>query len=67
MSLASSLAFIVIPLVTGLLTKNFSVSSVFIFDIGVALAGILLAINISSRYRKIFNVQSKTINLTKAS
>ena len=66
-SLASSLAFIVIPLVTGLLTKNFSVSSVFIFDIGVALAGILLAINISSRYRKIFNVQSKTINLTKAS
>jgi MFS family permease len=66
-SIASSSAFIVIPFVTGLLTKNFSVSSVFIFDIGVALASILLAINMSYQYRKIFNLQSKSIKLTKAS
>ncbi|WP_043934465.1 MFS transporter [Bacillus sp. EB01] len=55
-SLASSLAFIVIPFITGMITKYFSVTSVFIIDLGIAVLTILLGINLSFRYRRVFNV-----------
>ncbi|MEH7246146.1 MFS transporter [Neobacillus niacini] len=65
-SMASSTAFIVIPFLTGLLTKYFSVTSVFVFDIGVAIVSILLAINISIQYKKVFNLHSKSGIMRKA-
>ena len=58
-SLASSVAFIVIPFVTGLMTKYLSVTSVFIFDMVVAVISILLALNISYRYKKVFKIYSE--------
>ncbi|WP_316572620.1 MFS transporter [Neobacillus sp. YIM B06451] len=54
-SLASSLAFIVIPFITGMMTKYFSVTSVFIFDLAIAILTILLGINLSFRYKRVFN------------
>ncbi|WP_409276352.1 MFS transporter [Neobacillus sp. SCS-31] len=54
-SVASSLAFIVIPFITGMMTKHFSVTSVFIFDLAIAILTILLGINLSFRYKRVFN------------
>jgi MFS family permease len=59
-SAASSIAFIIIPFVTGLLTRNIGITSVFIFDVGVAFVSIVLAINILIRYRKLFNFHTKS-------
>ena len=61
-SLASSAAFIVIPFVTGLITKYLSVTSVFILDMVVAVISILLALNISYRYKKVFKIYFRRTN-----
>ena len=57
-TLSSSIAFIVLPYVTGLLNRHVGVSSVFIFEIIIASFAVALAIFISIRYRKIFNSRS---------
>lgn len=57
-TLSSSIAFITLPYVTGLLNRHVGVSSVFIFEIIIASFAVALAIFISIRYRKIFNSRS---------
>ncbi|PKR86459.1 MFS transporter [Heyndrickxia camelliae] len=52
-SAAASIAFIVVPFVTGLLTKYLGVSSVFIFDICLAIVSVVLGIYIFKRYKSI--------------
>ncbi|KQL52405.1 MFS transporter [Heyndrickxia shackletonii] len=52
-SAAASIAFIVVPFVTSLLTKYLGVSSVFIFDICLACVSVVLGIYIFKRYKAI--------------
>lgn len=55
-TLSSSIAFIIIPYVTGLIDRHIGVSYIFMFEILVALIAMMLAIFISSRYMKVFNI-----------
>ncbi|WP_411843319.1 MFS transporter [Salinicoccus sp. HZC-1] len=57
-TLSSSIAFITIPYTTGLLNRYIGVSSIFIFEMAVVVTAMALAIFISIRYRKIFNITS---------
>ncbi|MCY8486855.1 MFS transporter [Bacillus atrophaeus] len=50
---AASLAFILIPLVTGILSKSAGLTSVFMLDVGIAVISILLALFIGYRYKQV--------------
>ncbi|MCY7947380.1 MFS transporter [Bacillus atrophaeus] len=50
---AASLAFILIPLVTGILSKSVGLTSVFMLDVGIAVISILLALFIGYRYKQV--------------
>lgn len=54
-TLSSSIAFITLPYITGLLNRHVGVSYVFMFEIIIAIIAVTLAVFISYRYRKIFN------------
>lgn len=56
-SIASSLAFTLIPLTTGVLSKNAGVTSAFVLDLGIAVTSIILALFIASRYKKVINTK----------
>lgn len=58
-TLSSSIAFIIIPYVTGLIDRHIGVSYIFVFEILMAMIAMSLAIFISIRYRKIFNITSR--------
>lgn len=66
-STASSSAFIIIPMITGLLNKNINVTAVFFLDLFIAIISILLSINVCFRYKKIFKKKLINWNLKKAS
>ena len=55
-TLSSSIAFIVIPYVTGLIDRHIGVSFIFLFEILIALVALGLAMFISVRYKKVFNI-----------
>lgn len=57
-TLSSSIAFITLPYITGLLNRHINVSSIFIFEIMIEIIAVTLAVFISYRYRKIFNSRS---------
>ncbi|QYG87732.1 MFS transporter [Bacillus atrophaeus] len=50
---AASLAFILIPLVTGILSKSAGLTYVFMLDVGIAVISILLALFIGYRYKQV--------------
>lgn len=58
-TLASSIAFIVIPSLTGLINRHAGVSYVFLFEILIAMAAMIFAVFISVRYKKIFNITTR--------
>ncbi|PZT56592.1 MFS transporter [Paenibacillus silvae] len=54
---SSSLATFSIPVITGILSKT-SISDIILFDAGVTLLGVALAVIVNVRYRKVVNVKS---------
>ena len=52
-NIASSLSFIVIPLVTGAISKAVSTTPVFLLDIGIAVVSALLALFIGIRFKQV--------------
>ena len=58
-TLSSSIAFIVIPYVTGLIDRHIGVSFIFLFEILIALAALGLSIFISARYKRVFNITAR--------
>jgi MFS family permease len=66
-SIASSSAFIIIPFITGLITKNIGIEAVFFFDLFVAIASVLLAIYVCYRYKRVFNKKLIYSNVGNAS
>src|SRR5690625_184883 len=58
-TLSSSIAFIVIPYVTGLIDRHIGVSFIFLFEILIALVALGLAMFISDRYKKVFNITAR--------
>lgn len=58
-TLSSSIAFIVIPSLTGLINRHIGVSYIFLFEIAVAVVAMALAVFVSVRYRKIFNITTR--------
>lgn len=57
-TLSSSIAFIIMPYVTGLMNRHLDASYIFIFEILIALTAMGLAIFISMRYRRIFDIEA---------
>ncbi|MEF3354545.1 MFS transporter [Paenibacillus sp. GYB006] len=57
---ASSLATFSIPVITGILSKT-SISSIILFDAVVTLIGVVLAIVVNIRYRKVMNAPLKAV------
>lgn len=57
---ASSLATFSIPVITGILSKT-SISSIILFDAIVTLVGVILAIVVNIRYRKVMNAPLKAV------
>ena len=57
-TLSSSIAFIVMPFVTGLMNRYLDASYIFIFEIFIAFIAMGLAIFISTRYRRIFGIEA---------
>jgi len=66
-STASSSAFIIIPMITGLINKNINVTAVFFLDLIIAIISVLLSLNVCFRYKKIFNKKLLYRKLKKAS
>ncbi|WP_318505057.1 MFS transporter [Bacillus sp. T3] len=60
---SSSLASFTIPVVTGILSKT-SVESIIVFDAGIAFVGVLLAIVVNVRYRKVMKPQEKALKMS---
>lgn len=58
-TLSSSIAFIVIHSLTGLINRHAGVSYVFLFEIFIGLIATGLALFISSRYKKIFSITTR--------
>src|SRR5699024_11561451 len=58
-TLSSSIAFFVIPYVTGLIDRHIGVSFIFLFEILIALVALGLAMFISDRYKKVFNITDR--------
>ncbi|MDO5360695.1 MAG: MFS transporter, partial [Jeotgalicoccus sp.] len=58
-TLSSSIAFIALPYLTGLINRHMGVSYVFMFEIIIAAIAVILAAFISYRYRKVFDLQTK--------
>lgn len=58
-TLSSSIAFIIIPSLTGLINRHIGIFYIFLFEIAVAGVAMALAIFISIRYRKIFNITTR--------
>lgn len=58
-TLSSSIAFIALPYLTGLINRHMGVSYVFMFEIIIAAIAVVLAAFISYRYRKVFDLQTK--------
>ncbi|WP_339184084.1 MFS transporter [Oceanobacillus sp. FSL W7-1293] len=54
-NIASSAAFILVPIITGSLVDLIGISMTLVFDMVIAVLGILLALYIASRRRKIFS------------
>ncbi|MCP6683992.1 MFS transporter [Bacillus nakamurai] len=52
-NIASSLSFIVIPLVTGAISKAAGLTPVFLLDIGIAIVSVLLALFIGIRFKQV--------------
>lgn len=58
-TLSSSIAFIALPYLTGLINRHMGVSYVFMFEIIIAAIAVVLAAFISFRYRKVFDLKTK--------
>lgn len=58
-TLSSSIAFIVLPYLTGQINRHIGVTYVFMFEIIIAVIAVVLALFISYRYRKVFDVETK--------
>lgn len=56
-TLSSSIGFITLPYVTGLINRHIGVSYVFMFEIIIAVIAVILAAFISYRYRKVFDLE----------
>ncbi|MEY8560146.1 MFS transporter [Jeotgalicoccus halotolerans] len=56
-TLSSSIGFITLPYVTGLINRHIGVSYVFMFEIIIAVIAVVLAAFISYRYRKVFDLE----------
>lgn len=54
-NIASSAAFILVPIITGSLVNYIGISMTLVFDMVIAVLGILLALYIASRRKKIFS------------
>ena len=59
-TLSSSIAFIALPYLTGLINRHMGVSYVFMFEIIIAVIAVVLAAFISYRYRKVFDLKTKS-------
>ncbi|MFD6442105.1 MFS transporter, partial [Peribacillus sp. NPDC060186] len=57
-NIAASSAFIIIPFVTGMISKSMGLTAVFLFDVGIAIVSILLAVFVAYRYKKVFKAPS---------
>jgi MFS family permease len=60
---ASSLASFTIPVITGIISKS-SVENIIVFDAGIAFVGVLLAIVVNVRYRKVMKPIVEDIKLS---
>ncbi len=60
LNIAGGVAFIVIPLVTGVMSGSVGITPIFFLAIGIAVVGILLAILVAYRYKKVFGNQGNT-------
>ena len=52
-NIAGSSAFIIIPFITGIISKNAGLTAVFLFDVAIAAISILLAVFVAYRYKKV--------------
>ncbi|MFE4354476.1 MFS transporter [Peribacillus butanolivorans] len=57
-NIAASSAFIIIPFITGMISKSAGLTAVFLFDVGIAVVSILLAVFVAYRYKKVIKVPS---------
>lgn len=57
-NIAGSSAFIIIPFITGIISKSAGLTAVFLFDVAIAAISILLAVFVAYRYKKVIKVSN---------
>ncbi|MCK1986465.1 MULTISPECIES: MFS transporter [unclassified Peribacillus] len=57
-NIAASSAFIIIPFVTGIISKSAGLTAVFLFDVAIAIVSILLAVFVAYRYKKVIKISN---------